>query len=83
MNQKIKPPLYRLTLTMDAIQVALRGPNKKLFKPTRSALRPDGRIDVGITFGLLDQLQTAALPKENLSDTVLRIMAPKGPANVG
>jgi hypothetical protein len=72
-----KPPLYRLTLTMDAVKAAVCGPNKKLFKPSRSALRLDGRIDVGISFGLLDQLQTAALPKENLSDTVLRIMAPK------
>ncbi len=75
MKQTSKPPLYRLTLTMDAIQAAVRGPNKTLFKPTRSFLRPDGRLDVGISFGLLDQLQTAALPKENLSDTVLRIMS--------
>jgi hypothetical protein len=74
MKQKTKPPLYRLTLTIEALQAALRSPNKRLFKPSLSQLRPDGRIDVGISFGLLDQLQTAAYPKENLSDTVLRIM---------
>jgi hypothetical protein len=74
MKPKTKPPLYRLTLTMDAIQAAVRGPNKHLFKPTRSFLRPDGRLDVGISFALLDQLQTAALPKENLSDTLVRIV---------
>ncbi len=36
--------------------------------------RPDGRYDVGISMGLLDQLQTASLPKENLSDTLVRIV---------
>lgn len=72
-----KPPLYRLTLTAAALRAAVQSPNKRLFKPSRSYLRPDGRIDVGITFALLDQLQTASLPKENLSDTVVRIMSPK------
>ena len=74
MKQKQKPPLYRLTLTREAVQAAVMSKNKSLFRPTRAYIRPDGNIDVGITHGLLDQLQTAALPKENLSDTVLRIM---------
>lgn len=77
MKQKQKPPLYRLTLTKEALAAAVLGHSKSLFRPTMAIIRPDGRIDVGITHGLLDQLQTAALPKENLSDTVLRIMAPK------
>lgn len=72
MKKKTKPPAYRLTLSMDAFNAARSKLRLQYF-----VLRRDNRIDVPISMSLLDQLQTAALPKENLSDTVLRIMAPK------
>lgn len=70
-----KPPRYRLTVTDAAGMVLVRCVRTKRGFPMPIG-RADGRFDIGITFGLLDQLQTAALPKENLSDTLLRI-APK------
>lgn len=77
-----KPALYRLTLKPDAIIAYVQLMANQ--KPPRTGVgysRPDGRYDVGITNGLLDQLQTAASPNENLSDTVRRIVAKqKGPA---
>lgn len=70
MKQKLTPPLYRLTLTAAAFGVlAIYKP----FKFKAAFERPDGKWNVAISMSLLDQLQTAALPKENLSDTVLRI----------
>lgn len=72
MNQKSLPiPQYRLTLTKESC-TALARISKKI---RVGAIRTDGKVDVAISFGLLDQLQTAALPKENLSDTILRIRA--------
>lgn len=64
-----KPQLYRLTLSAEAFELWCKT------KHSIASIRPDGKWEVAITYGLLDQLQTAALPKENLSDTVLRIMA--------
>jgi hypothetical protein len=40
--------------------------------------RNDGKWDAAISHSLKDQLQTASLPKENLSDTVERILSKKG-----
>lgn len=74
-KQTTKPPTYRLTLTQPAVAAAigLTG-SKALFRtPKIGVPRSDGKIDVGISYNLLDQLQTAALPKENLSDTLLRL----------
>ncbi len=68
MKQKQKPPLYRLTVTHDAFSALL-----SMAKPVGAMRRADGKFDVGISFSLLDQLKTAALPQENLSNTVLRI----------
>lgn len=71
-----KPPFYRLTLTSPAM--AMLAAWKAARKPATviyASQREDSKYDVAISFNLLDQLQTAALPKENLSDTVLRIMA--------
>lgn len=71
-----KPPLYRLTLVPDAMAALVSWLDaRKRGAGLIATLRADGKYDVAITYGLLDQLQTAALPKENLSDTVLRIMA--------
>jgi hypothetical protein len=72
-----KPELYRLTLNSEA---AVRAFARLLArqKPPRMGVgtsRPDGKYDVGISRSLLDQLQTHALPKENLSDTLLRVDA--------
>jgi hypothetical protein len=70
-----KPPLYRLTLKADAVQAFLiLMCNQKPARVGVGISRPDGRYDVGISMGLLDQLQTASLPKENLSDTLVRIV---------
>lgn len=75
MNQKQKPqqpPLYRLTLSRAAYFASAEA--KRIFKPQVPFERSDGKVDVGIPHSTLDQLQTAARPKENLSDTVLRIL---------
>jgi hypothetical protein len=40
--------------------------------------RHDKKFDVAISTSLADQLKTAALPGENLSDTVLRVVPKKG-----
>ena len=70
MNQKSLPiPQYRLTLTKASCS-ALQQISRKI---RIGVLRNDGKVDVAISFSLLDQLQTSALPKENLSDTILRI----------
>lgn len=69
-----KPGLYRLTLTAQAFAVAtVKYTGKPFFKAAIE--RPDGKWDCAISMSLADQLQTAALPKENLSDTVIRIMS--------
>lgn len=69
-----KPPLYRLTLAPDAFAAVVAqvpGP----ISPKVAVWRADGKVDVGISISCADQLKTAAFPNENLSDTVLRVMA--------
>lgn len=69
-----KPPLLRLTLKADAIHIFARLMVSQ--KPPRvgiGVMRHDGKYDVGVTAGFIDQLQTASLPQENLSDTLVRI----------
>lgn len=78
MKQKTVPGLYRLTLSPIAYVAMV---TYKPFKHKAAFERADGKWDVAIPMSLLDQLQTAALPKENLSDTVLRITAPKSNSN--
>lgn len=75
MKQKQKPPLYRLTLSREAFFAAANA--QRIFRPQLPFDRQDGKVDVAIPHSMLDQLQTAALPKENLSDTVLRILKGK------
>lgn len=64
---------HRLTLTQTALTgLSLICPVKPMsVRPVM--IRADGKFDVGISHALYDQLQTAALPKENLSDTVIRL----------
>lgn len=72
---KTKPPLYKLTLKPDAVLAFSMLMARQT--PPRVGVgisRPDGKCDVGISMALLDQLQTASLPKENLSDTLVRII---------
>ena len=68
------PAMYLLTLSDKAFQLFITTMTKS---GKFAILRPDGKWDVGISFNTLDQLKTAALPKENLSDTVVRLMSPK------
>lgn len=80
MKQISKPGLYRLTLSAEAFALVaadIKGP----IRSKAMMQRPDGKWDIAISYGLLDQLKTAALPQENLSDTVLRIMSTKNGAN--
>jgi len=73
MSQKLVPPHYLLTLTDKAFRVFAE---TMVFKRLHvSVRRPDGKIDIAISHSLYDQLQTAALPRENLSDTIIRIGA--------
>lgn len=76
LRERPGPPLYRLTLSQHAL--VLLYPHLRSVKRlgiVGTITRPDGRVDVPISFGLLDQLKTAALPKEDLSDTVVRVIA--------
>lgn len=76
MSKQTTKPMYRLTLKSNAVVAFSQLMCRQ--KPPRVGIgvsRPDGKYDVAITPSLMDQLQTAALPKENLSDTVLRIMS--------
>jgi hypothetical protein len=78
MEQKVaKPNRYLLTLSVEAIQAAMRFSPKQPFRPARTVWLRPGFYGVSISFGLLDQLNTVAQPNENLSDTVLRIFKPK------
>ena len=71
---KFKPPKVRLTLSKDATEVF----SKVVKCPAGGWLcvpRSDGKYDLPVSQSLYDQLQTAALPKENFSDTILRLAA--------
>lgn len=71
MKQKTLRPIYRLTLTQAAL---LMLPTIVKFRHMPQMVkRPDGKVDVAISLPLLDQLKTAALPQENLSNTVFRL----------
>ena len=73
MNKLSPPPFYRITLSRAAFNLfATRAKRMHV-----AVERNDGKIDLGVSFNTLDQLRTAALPKENLSDTIIRLMSPK------
>jgi len=69
MPQITTRPLYRLTLSHEAFKLI----QPRLKYLSLGYLMRGDRIDVPISMGLLDQLKTAALPRENLSDTIVRI----------
>lgn len=69
-----KPQNMRLTLQPNALQAYMDLMASQ--KPPRVAFavgRPDGKYDVPVSVALYDQLQTHAKPKENLSDTLVRV----------
>jgi hypothetical protein len=66
-------PLFRLTLSVEAFTLALAKSKPLAGKVAYS--RPDGRWDVGISVSAADQLMQMAEPKENLSDTVIRLLS--------
>lgn len=69
-----KPVPMRLTLQPNALQAFSEMMAAQ--KPPRmgvAVLRPDGKYDVPVSAALYDQLQTHARPKENLSDTLIRV----------
>lgn len=71
-----KPPKVRLTLTKEATKVF----SKVVQCPTAGWLcvrRSYGKYDLPVSQSLYDQMQTAALPGENFSDTLLRLAAGK------
>lgn len=70
------PPKYRLTLSNEAFLAVAEQCSRAFIGDGRGIVkRNDGKWDIAISRSLLDQLHTAAFPRENLSDTVLRIMA--------
>jgi hypothetical protein len=66
-------PLFRLTLSAEAFVLAITK-SKPLAGKAASA-RPDGKWDVFISVSAADQLMQMSEPKENLSDTVVRILS--------
>lgn len=66
-----KPPLFRLTLSQQGLQDLPIAFKLRSVPPMNR--RTDGKVDVWVSNGLVDQLQTAARPKENLSDAVTRL----------
>lgn len=71
MTVSFPPAPMRLTLSKEAFVLLPKIVPKSL--AWLGVSRPDGKWEVPVSPALYDQLQTAALPKENLSDTVLRL----------
>jgi hypothetical protein len=72
---KFKPPKARLTLTKEATQVFSKVVRCQFAAGWLCVPRSDGKYDLPVSNSLYDQLQTAALPSENFSDTILRLAA--------
>lgn len=73
--QKKLPPLFRLTLTAKAF--ALAKAHSKPLSGVAVVPRKDGKVDVAITLATANTLFQMAEPKENLSDTVIRLLSKK------
>jgi hypothetical protein len=71
-NQILKPK-YRLTLSAEAFALAVG--KKSPLAGEMAFHRPDGRWDIAISMAIAEQLVESALPKENLSDTVIRTLS--------
>ena len=71
----VKPPkvpaLFRLTLAADVFSLVVA---KDALNIHLAAKRADGRWDVMVNVSIVDMIQSAALPGENWSDTVQRMV---------
>lgn len=66
-----QPPMYRLTLTAETFAAVVKDGTIKV---KIALMRIDGKWDIGISMTAKDQIETAALPGENWSDTVKRMV---------
>lgn len=64
---------YRLTLSPEAFALAVG--KKSPLAGEVAFRRPDGKWNVAISMAIAEQLVESALPKENLSDTVIRTLS--------
>ena len=69
MKKRSSPAFHRLTLSNEAWQIFA----KKAKKMSIAVPRNDGKVDVAVSFSFMDYLHSASYPRENLSDTFLRI----------
>jgi hypothetical protein len=79
MKQAITLPpkgVFRLTLTRKALGLA-RLRHSKPITDGIIVVRPDGRFDVFIKSAAANLLRQLSEPKENLSDTLVRILGEK------
>jgi hypothetical protein len=71
---------YRLTLSHEAVTLAIAAKSPIMGKCL--VLRGDGKWDVFVTQATADTLKQMAETKENLSDTVVRLLTKKDATNV-
>lgn len=67
----LKPGFYPLTLTPEVFALVVAQP---IFKTRFAVCKPNGKWNVAITMSTKEQIETAALPGENWSDTVKRMV---------
>lgn len=72
-KRSMKPAKVRLTLSKEAVGVFAKVVKSSGGYGWLCVPRSDGKYDMPVSASLYDQLQTAALPKENFSDTILRL----------
>lgn len=72
--------MYRLTLAHEVVALAIAAKSPIMGKCL--VLRNDGKWDVFVTTATADTLKQMAESKENLSDTVVRLLTKKDATNV-
>lgn len=70
-TKAMKPGFFPLTLTPDVFALIVAKP---IFKTPFAVCKPNGKWNVAISMGTREQIETAALPGENWSDTVKRMV---------
>lgn len=70
-HKVLKPGYYPLTLTAQVFALVVAKP---IFKTPFAVCKPNGKWNVAITMSTKEQIETAALPGENWSDTVKRMV---------
>lgn len=84
MKPAITPPpqgAYRLTLSKEAITLAVARKARPILGVAKR-LRTDGKVDVAVKMSTVNLLKQLAMPGENLSDTVIRVLK-KGQSQCG